>query len=258
MNKLNVCVSYNDLFKDLAYISCSSYKNKNIVVHMNQTSIGIVSGNTLGSTEWRDSLREKISFSNSIFTSMEYGEVICIADADVYCLNSDRVFELKKQIEDDDLDILGLTNWFEQYGDDNHPERLMINCGFFLLRKTERSKGFLNNVLSYNFRDFTFGEQDIINEIILRGDHGLKYKTVCPREFILGCYLDRVLSLGDVNISLIHTTCTENVRQKKAQLDNLMEKLGLEKINWNNPVNNKTEVIYYRNGMEYEYEKTNN
>jgi hypothetical protein len=248
-SKLNVCIVYSNTFKELAGVTCSSYKNNNILVHLNKIKIPDIDGDTFFTKEWRDSLKEKISFSNSIFHKMDYDDALCVADADVYCLNSDRIYDLRKEIKDRDLDMLGQTNWFEQYYEEVLTDRLMINCGFFVLRKTKRSHDFLDKVLDYDFSKFDFAEQDIINEVILRSDHGLKYKTISPTEYILGCYLDRVIALGDLNVSLIHTTCTSNVDQKKQQIDRIVSESKLKKVNWNNTKIHKREVLYYTDGQ---------
>lgn len=248
-SKLNVCIVYNNTFKGLASVACSSYKNDNILVHLNKINIPDINGDTFFTKEWRDSLKQKIAFSNSIFHKMDYDDVLCVADADVYCLNSDRVYDLKKEIKDRDLDMLGQTNWFEQYYEEVLTDRLMINCGFFVMRKTKRSHDFFDKVLEYDFSKFDFAEQDIINEVILRGDHGLKYKTISPTEYILGCYLDRVIALGNLNVSLIHTTCTSNVDQKKQQIDRIVSESKSKKIDWNDTKIRKREVLYYTDGQ---------
>lgn len=247
-SKLNVCIVYTNYFKQLAYAACSSYKNHNILVHFNKCNFDthLINGNSFRTNAWYDSLNAKIAFSNSIFKKMDYDDVILVADADVLCLNSDRVFDLKDEIKD--LDMLSQTNHFEQYYEDVLSDRLMVNCGFMAVRKTERSEDFFDKILQYDFSEFYFAEQDIVNEVILRGDHGLKYKTISPTEYILGCYLDRILSMGNLNVSLIHTTCTHNLKEKKDQIDRILKECKLQKINWNNLKITKKEVLYYTNG----------
>ena len=244
-SKLHVCMVYNDTFNSLAVASCNSYCHKNIIVHLKKLNIPENNNDTLWSADWYDSLREKVSFSNDVFKRMAYGDVICVSDADVYCLNSDNVYNLRKELIDNDLDMISLSDHFKQYYAIQLTDRLKINCGFIVMRKTARSESFFDKILSYNFKDFGFAEQDIVNEVILRQDHGLRYKTLSPTEYVLGCYLNRILSIRELKVSLIHTTCTSNVRDKQNQIDKLLQACNIEPVDWLNSTIYNEQVLHY-------------
>ena len=254
MNNLHVSIIYNDLFKNLANLCCSSFNHQNVIVHFNNTKdINTNKNFGLFSDSWYACLEEKIIFANSVLKKIEENEILCISDCDVYCFDSNHFYSLINQIYHSNLDMLGMCNWYEQYymrkgcNKDINNERLMINCGFFLLRKNHKTTKFLDRVLLYNFKDFEFGEQDIINEVLLREKHlDLKYDILPPDEYFLGCYLKRI---NKSKIKLIHTTCTQNIHEKQNQLNETFDILNIKKPDWNHiPLQNK-QTIFYTNGV---------
>lgn len=127
----------------MANVSCSSFNNKNIVIHLNNTEIqSSDSDNGLFSNSWYKCLANKIKFSALIFKHMQYNDVLLVCDADVYCFNADNVFSLKYYLQNYNLDMIGMPDYFDQYYQENPTERLKINCGFFLVRKTKILKTF--------------------------------------------------------------------------------------------------------------------
>lgn len=245
-SKLHISMITNELFVNLANVSCSSFNNSNIIVHLNKIDVKTnTHNNGLFSESWYECLEKKIIFADFLFKHMQYNDVLLVCDADVYCFNADNVFALKDYLHNQNLDMVGMADYFDQYYEDNPTERLKINCGFFLIRKTKNSKDFFNKILLHNFTSFQFGEQDIVNEIILKQNHGLNYRILCPTEYVMGCHLDRVISEANKNISILHTTCTHNLQEKQQQINKAIKHYGFSDIEWTNAQLTKKEVISY-------------
>jgi hypothetical protein len=249
MNRLHVSIVYNYLFKNLSNLCCSSLNHKNIIIHLNQINIKTNQKNSgLYSKSWYNCLEEKILFALFIIKQIQDDEIVCISDCDVYCFDPNHLFALTEQIYQNELDILGMTDLYDQYEKrNNSSERIKFNCGFFLARKTTRTLNFLKKILLYDFEKFKFGEQDIVNEILLKDKNlDLKYDILPPDEYLMGCYFNR---LDKNKTKLIHTTCTHNLIEKQDQLNRAFDIFEINKPNWKDVPFKNQQTLFYTNGV---------
>lgn len=70
-----------------------------------------------------------------------------------------------------------------------------------------------------------------MNEIILKQNHGLNYEILSPKEYVMGCHLDRALD-KEHTMTVLHTTCTHNLKEKQEQIDRVINYYNMEPIEW--------------------------
>lgn len=249
---IDFAITYEKSFENLTYNCVSSAKDKNIFVHLNLVDISSTQrGFTTDS--WYECLKKKMIFAKKIFDSISKDNILCVSDSDILYLDSERVVpHIKKIFKENKIDIVGMCDNFYDFFDQSTKHKL-LNCGYFFIQKNPNTLNFFDDLLEYDFRNFKFAEQQIINNIILvEQKNKIKYKLLSPFSYPMGCYINKILdhhekNQSDENIVLIHTTCTNNKKEKIEQIDKLIDHYKLPKLNWKNPELTKEEIVLYYN-----------
>lgn len=252
MSTLNIAITYNRLFRNMAYASCSSLKdNKRIFVHLNYVDISTKDNEGFKSSSWYQCLNKKMLFADKKFDEMDYEEILCIADSDIYYFNSEKILQIKEYMETKNLSLIGASENYPQYTG-------YINCGFFFVKKNEQTKDFFKTIIktiSENDKlpepkkganGGNIDEQDILNDILKKN---LNYEVLSPIEFPMGCYIDDVIrNKGTDQIALVHATCAANFQEKKEQLNRVLHLLNHKPIKWFRVPLEKKEIALYIDG----------
>jgi len=236
---MNVCISYDDKFETLANLACSELTKSNNIIHMNKIINDKSYKDGFGSDTWYNSIRNKIEFSKKIFDSLENEQCVCVSDSDVYYINSQTIYDLESYMQINFLDFLfPLENLNDQSRG--------INSGFFIVKKSEYTINFFNDILSENFTNFRYADQDIINNYLKQAL--VKYDFLDPKCYVMACYMHSIADYIKENLVLLHATCANNFWEKIGQIVSFNSKFKLPLIKWlDNSIDN-TKVKYYING----------
>lgn len=255
MSILNVIITYNKLFRGMAYASCSSLKNKNIFVHLNYVDVSTKNNQGYKSSSWYQCLDKKIKFANKKFEEMEYGEILCVSDADVHYFDSDKVFEVKQYMKNKNLSLIGAS--------ENYPENTgYINCGLIFVQKNDETQNFFKRIIDLideneslpNPKKGATGgnldEQDIINII----SKDLRYELLSPIKFPMMCYIDHVIKTErKTDIALVHATCSYTLKEKEQKIDEIISRLDHEKVKrYRTPLTKKEYALYIDGELQYD------
>lgn len=246
---IDFAITYEKSFENLAHNCISSAQDKNIFIHLNLVDV-TSKERGLTTKSWYECLRKKIVFAKQIFNSMEDGNILCVSDCDIFYVNSNKIAEyIQKIFKENEIDILGMCEVFEYFF---HGTRKYINCGYFFIKKDPSTLNFFNSILEHDFHKFRLGEQEIINNIVIP-KLNIKTDLLSPLTYPMGCYVDRALEYHKKNqlqqekIVLMHTTCTDNKKEKIEQIDKLIDYYKMPKLNWENPELTKEEIVLYYN-----------
>ena len=249
MSKLDVIITYNRLFRNMAYASCSTLKNENIFVHLNYVEISTKNNSGFQSSSWYECLRKKICFAENMFRDFQENDVLCVADADIYYIQPDKIYDLKSYMQNSNIEFIGGTENLSDYPTKKNQGKL--NCGFFLIKKTNNTKSFFSDVLNYNFSDYDFGEQDIINNLVVKNK--INSEILSPIDFPMGCYIDWSTSQKKTPVYFMHSTCTANLKEKEKQIDDLINYYNLPKVKWfRTPLTKKEYALYIDGKLQYD------
>lgn len=220
MKPLTVCITYDDNFEPMCAHLCQNLRIPGIQVRLNKTES--IDDNGFQSPNWYMNLAEKIVFLRKKMDEIDHGEVICCCDADIQFFKPEDLFRVMKIMKEKDIDYMG-----QREQDRDH-----FNGGFFLIRKSNLTIDFLDQIISKDLTAYQHAEQDVINELIpsmkikARFLSRIQYLTGCMRHscFVNPKAIDKIV--------MHHSTCAFNKNQKKEQMNEVRMKIGINPIDW--------------------------
>jgi hypothetical protein len=223
---MNIVMCHNQSFAPLARHLCRTFSHPKINIH---TKIAEFDSEGFRSPGWYKLVRTKVQMLQSIFDESEDESVVGMIDCDIQCFSPESVLEVWEMMKKSENDYLSLAEscckdheglWFETDRDE-------ANTGFVLIKKTQKTQVFLQEVLSKTFEEKFYGDQTAINESL----RSMKLKKVLlnPCLFLHGC-----CSPGK-NIIMHHATCAFNFQQKMDQISWVRQQIGLPAVNWEDP-----------------------
>jgi len=238
---MNVCISYDDKFEVLANLACSELIKANNIVHMNKIIREFPSQDGFGSKKWYECIRAKIEFAQKIFDTIDEDDCLCVSDSDIYYINSKSIFDLEQYLQNHFLDFVFPKENLKHDIDD-------INCGFFVIRKSETTRDFFDIILSNNLYNFKYADQDLINNYIKKNN--IRYELLDPQSYVMGCYMNSVPSIVKEKLVLLHTTCATNFWEKIGQIVSFNHRFQLPLIKWIDSYDDSIYTKHYTNGAK--------
>jgi hypothetical protein len=198
---------YRDFFLSNLY-GCSTI---NVIDHI----LDIEGKGNFGTDTWHSCLLKRIYLYKKLFDNLPLGEIFIHSDLDIYYLQPSKLLDTYNQFYNTDLDFLGMSEYIDR--DD------YINGGFYMIRKNQKTKNLFDLILSYNLKDFTFGDQDVLN-IVLKNS-SIKYDTLDRQSYVMQCYFSDISLSKYTNIVMIHATCLESIEEKIKTINQIKYKL---------------------------------
>ena len=225
---VTVSMSYNEPFEKIAYNFCNTIDHDELDIRINKLNIDCTQEQSYNHEEcWLECISKKLKFSSMIFDEIQDNEILIQCDVDMMCINNPKFVDMIDDFKNCDLDLLGMCeDEFKIPEDKNN-----VNGGFYLIKKNERTKNLFNTMFEYNFADYQFHDQDVLNIILKSGN--INYDVLETGEFTLGCFLhNHIENIKD--ICIFHATCIGGNLGKQEMIDNFVQLYGLEKIDWEN------------------------
>lgn len=227
---LNFIICYNDDFAPLARNCCRSLSHD--LININAYKVLDLKSKWFRSQEWYYIARKKIELLYELYNLCEDNEIIAFVDSDVQFLNSQKIVDIWKIMDQSSFLFVGQaeacceknsTNlWLEVTN--GGPQ---ANGGFYMVKKSKEISELFDYVLSIDFTTRFLADQKIINEYLFK--FKIKRALLNPCLFFHGC-------CGDLNINnnmlYHHATCTSNHLQKMDQINNFRKILRIEPVNW--------------------------
>lgn len=201
-----ICYVYNEGFLYLKNMFLESLEPlKNRIVLFDKKIFSQHQDSGFRSKSWYDFTRMKIEFLYEKYCTLKDDEIILCSDVDVYFKDSEKALDIieDKFKENKELDLIGMS-------ENNNAIKTVINTGFFAVRKSSKMDLFFKNVLSINFEDFRFADQDVINLVLKSLD--VKYIALDNNQFTNGCFIKKINNPD--SILLIHATCCYSLEEK--------------------------------------------
>lgn len=250
MSNFHLVITYNQLFKDLAFCCLSSIRNKDFIIHFNYNQIDEnISG--FGTESWYKCIDRKNHFTAELFDSLDDGEFLCVSDCDIFYFDSDHTYKLKEYMDENNLHILGLAEHGDVYPEGRFSAK--VNGGFFIIKKTQRTQSFFKQIVSKDIRLHKHADQNIINDILK--NQNINYEILDTSKYTAGCYVYHNLENSN-KIILLHATCCENLEEKTRLINDILRHYGmlsLEKMRID--ISNR-KIFFYKNG-ELQHKQTN-
>ena len=250
MSNFHLVITYNKLFKDMAFCCLSSIKNKNFIIHFNYNQIDEnISG--FGSESWYKCIDKKNRFTAELFDSLENGEFLCVSDCDIFYFDSDHTYSLQDYMNQNNLHIIGLA----EHGD-IYPEgrfSAMINGGFFIIKKTQRTQNFFKQILKEDIRQHKHADQNVINQILKT--QNINYELLDTSKYTSGCYVYHNLENSN-KIQLLHATCCENLEEKTRLINDILKHYNMPPLEKMNITISDKKIHFYKNG-QLQHKQTN-
>ncbi len=221
LNPLKVCITYDDNFEPLCSNLCSTLlKNPNLKIALNKIECKNDYAIGFQSENWYNNLYEKIIFA---IKNIKDEKIICVCDADIQFFNTDGLIKAYELIAYSDIEYLG-----QREQDQN-----LFNGGFFIIKKNKKTINFLEEIVKdfRYFREKEYAEQELINELIPAMK--IKSRFLSRSKYITGCMRNNCyVCAKNKNIVMHHATCTNDLQEKMEQMNEVREKIGLDKIKW--------------------------
>lgn len=217
---LRVCITYDDNFEPMCAHLCANLRVDGIQIRLNKTESEDDFHLGFQSKNWYMNLSEKIKFLRKNMDQIDYGEIICVSDADIQFFKPKDLLRIRSIMESSDIEYMG-----QREGETN-----FFNGGFFLIKKNEKTLSMITKIISEDLKKYKHAEQDLINDLILKMD---VFAVKLPKvQYFSGCLMYLMDAKFKDKIVMHHATCAFNLKEKMEQMNRFRSIAGFNKINW--------------------------
>lgn len=232
---IHLCISYSESFAELCSLCCSSIFHDKIIIHLNKFTEE-VKYDKFRDKAWYVGVSSKIRFLYKIMNSLPEGCSVGLCDADTQTFKPDKIYDLKKIIDENNLDYTGIH-------EDPYERNRIVNSGFFILKNNNCTNKMIYYVSSENLSNYFLGDQDMINNYLIHNN--IKYHLMPSSEFSVA----PLPNLFNKNkIAFHHANATTNVEQKKEQINYVRSMVGVPPHKWTKEIIRHRNMIMYENG----------
>lgn len=232
---IHLCISYSESFAELCSLCCSSIFHDKIIIHLNKFTEEI-KYDKFRDKAWYIGVSSKIRFLYKIMNSLPEGSSVGLCDADTQTFKPDKIYDLKKIIDETDSEYIGIH-------EDPYERNKIVNTGFFVLKNNQNTNKMINCVAHENLSNYYLGDQDMINNYLI--DNNIKYNLMPSVEFSVA----PAPKLFNKNrIAFHHANYTTNVEGKKEQINHVRRMADIPLHQWTKEIIRHRNMIMYENG----------
>lgn len=222
MKPLTVCITYDENFEPMCSQLCLNISIDGIKIKLNKTESKEDYRVGFHSSNWYMNLSEKMLFARRSMDQIDYGDILCVSDADIQVFRPQDLLDKKIAMESSEIEYMGQRERDEDF----------FNGGFFLIKKNDKMINFLDAINSEDLTLYKYAEQDVINKLI--PSMAVNHRFLSRTKYLNGCmrfnpYVSP--NLAD-KIVMHHATCSYNANQKMEQMNLVRSLIGLHPIDW--------------------------
>ena len=222
MKSLTVCITYDDNFEPMCAHLCSNLRVEGLKIRLNKTESKDDYRAGFRSKNWYMNLSEKMLFLRKRLDLVEYGEILCVCDADIQFFKPLELLRIASMMQRSELEYVGQRERDED----------MFNGGFFFIKKNQKTLEMVDAVNSEDLTKYKHAEQDVINRLV--PSMGIKHHYLSRAKYLNGCMRFNSYVCPKMSRSAVmhHATCAYDAGQKMRQMNFVREKLGIPPIDW--------------------------